>query len=191
MTDDLVDLGPHEERTPPSGVFGRRLLETRRARGKSQRELARVASEIGGVKLGQVAIARIEAAGRTTTTEEATRRVTLDEALLLCYVLEAAPAAMLSPTAGERVWITPNRGYDGSQLRNWLLFADPALVRRPGRRLHARLELVSAVEVYARAIVDALRSGDEAGKQEAAAALEEAILAHHKRIDELVDEETS
>ena len=62
------------------------------------------------------------------------------------------------------------------------------LLSLEGQRVRARLDLVFAIEGYARALVDAKRGGDEAGQRAAAEAIQDAIEA---RLQGLKREEES
>lgn len=115
----------------------------------------------------------------------------LDEALALAYVLNVAPATMLSPPEGEHVWLTGTRAVEGWELRNWLLFGDPTLWTPEGQRVRARMDLVFTIEGFAQAIVDAKRGGDTAGSQAAAEALRDAINDHRQKIEAIAREEQS
>jgi transcriptional regulator with XRE-family HTH domain len=165
----------------PSDVFGTRLREIRRDRDLTQQELAE-ALEVAGRPMNKAAIVRIE---------RGERGVSLDEALALAYVLNVAPATMLSPPEGEHVWLTGTFAVEGWELRNWLLFGDPTLWTSEGQRVRARMDLVFTIEGFAQAIVDAKRGGDTAGSQAAALALRDAINDHQQKLEAIAREEQS
>jgi len=170
---------PTEGQTRPSGVFGLRLREIRRARGLTQAALADLVTA-AGQPLDKAAVLRIERGGRG---------VSLDEALALAWVLGVAPLHLLSPPDGQVVWVTRKAAVDGAGLRNWALFGDALLLSAEGRRVKGRIRLVLEVEGLAQALVDAKRGGDSAGAQAAAQALKDAIISHQRQLGAVGEEE--
>jgi transcriptional regulator with XRE-family HTH domain len=163
----------------PSAVFATRLRETRVAHGLSQAELARQMRE-RGQPMSKAAVLRIESGERG---------LSLDEALAFAWVLNAAPAHLLSPPEGEYVMLTADGGVDGSGLRNWLLFGDPLLLSTEGKRVKTRMNAVFTIEALAQAIVDAKRGGDRAGVDAAALRLRDVIATHQDELEAIEREE--
>ena len=82
----------------PSEIFARRLREVRTARGESQETLAQTMTERGACPLSKAALLRIE---KGKGFDEGGRGLSLDEAIALAAVLNAAPAHLLTPPEGE------------------------------------------------------------------------------------------
>jgi len=166
---------------PPSEVFAERLREVRAARGMSRPALARRMTEVGR-PMNKLALLRIE---------KGDRKLSLDEALAIAWILSAAPAHMISPPADEHVWITDEHGVDGGGLRHFLQtgFAVPAWPASPREEDRAELQLflMRALTAHAAALVDAGRGGDKAGAQAAVSAIEAALERHRKALAEIED----
>jgi transcriptional regulator with XRE-family HTH domain len=98
------------EAATPEAIFSRRLKETRRARGLSQRRLvARLAAL--GRPLNQAVITRIE---------RGARKVSLDEAIALAAALDVAPVHLFLPIDdSERVSLTPTLEVSAALARQW------------------------------------------------------------------------
>jgi hypothetical protein len=117
-----------------------------------------------------------------STPEEGGRGLSLDEALAFCSVLQAAPANMLSPAEGELVWLTADRGVDGEGLRNWLRFG--AVFSPATTREKLRDDIEEIVLGLAQALLDAYRSGDNAGVLDAMRALARSAVTYSKELEE-------
>jgi hypothetical protein len=123
--------------------------------------------------------------------ESGDRGLSLDEALAFAWVLNAAPAHLLSPPEGEGVMLTADAGLDGSGLRNWLLFGDPLLISTEGKRVRKRMDAIFTIEALAQAIVDAKRGGDEAGSKATVLQLHKVIGSHKEELEAIEREEKS
>jgi transcriptional regulator with XRE-family HTH domain len=163
----------------PSHVFVKRLREVRERRNLSQTQLARLMTDAGR-PLSKVALLRIETGKRG---------LSLDEALALAALLPVAPAHLLSPPDDAMVWPTDNLGFDGSAMRNWLLFGDPLLLTPTGQRAKLRIGFTHAIEVYAQAIVDAKNGHDSEGQKHATDALYRTIVEHQAAMRRIGDDE--
>jgi transcriptional regulator with XRE-family HTH domain len=161
----VPDQGQPDDRSmSPSKVFARRLRALRKDRAVSQTKLAEMMTA-AGVPMSRAALLRIEQSERT---------LSLDEALAFAYVLNAVPAQLLSPPEGEHTFVTQGVGFDGNEIRAWLRFGDPA-----AEVMQSRETLESPayeITVHARALVDALRANDSAGRLEAQKAIVSAVL---------------
>ncbi len=150
-------------RLSPSQWFGRRLAEIRKRRRLTQAELGDVAGMTRAAVLG---------------VENGTRGLSLDEAVALAYSLRVAPAHLMSPPAGEHVWLTESVGVTGSELRVFLDFGDPlALLEGGETQTRLRKKSVDKITVYARALIDATDGDDVAGYEAAKAGLVKAVYA--------------
>lgn len=168
------------EHLPPSEIFGRRLRETRQARGKTQRDLAGDMSREGR-PMRKEALLRIE---------KGTRGVSLDEAVALAALLHVSLAHLLSPPDGTYIGVTGNRGFDGAALRNFLLFGDPMLgVTSRGRRVRQDRYLVDEIVVYAQALLDARKGKEGVGEKAARDKIYEAVERHRMRMAKVGDDD--
>jgi transcriptional regulator with XRE-family HTH domain len=155
----------------PSKVFTDRLREVRDDRGISQAELARRMTAAGR-PLGKLAYMRIE-------NDE--RGLSLDEALALAFILQAAPAHLLTPAEGELVALVDGANANGRAMRNFLRFGNPFAPEVARERLSAHLE--QAVLVYAQALVDAHKGKDAAGMNDALRALAQTAIDHREALE--------
>ncbi len=160
----------------PGVVFGRRLRETRRARDLSQAQLAALATE-AGAQMNKAAIIGVE---------KGTRRVTLDEAITLAAVLEAAPANLLTGT--PVLALTNEWEVNGGALREWLLTGgsfspwwpdDP----KPENRAAADRTLEMLLVRYAKLLDDAVRTKDSSAIRAAGESIVAAVRRHKEAID--------
>jgi transcriptional regulator with XRE-family HTH domain len=164
----------------PSAIFRERLREIRVARGLTQEALAARMTD-AGFPMQRKTVIEIEAGTR--------RRVTLDEAFALAYVLDAAPAHMLTPTDDsdqELFAPTPREGWSsGAAVRNWLLLGD-ALARRPDtKRAANRWRAADRLARLSTALLDAERGGDAAAAKGASKAIAELIREFGNELDAL------
>jgi transcriptional regulator with XRE-family HTH domain len=166
-----------EARNKPSRLFARNLRAARELRGLSQRQLAELMSAAGH-PMTKVAITRLEA-------DKLERKLTLDEALALSWVLEVAPMLLLTPEPSEHLFPVASIGLGKSETRNWLTFGNPGLHDVKGQRVKTRLALVQSVERQAQNLVDAIKLGDSDDRNVALVALAKLVVRHKKEIDEL------
>jgi transcriptional regulator with XRE-family HTH domain len=155
----------------PSQVFASRLRELRKARGYSQADLAKLMRDAGR-PMSKPALLRIE---------NGERGLSLDEAVAFAYLLNAAPAHMLSPPEGDAVMLTDNAGVDGEGLRAWLRTGDPF----GDFQAELRGDLERLVTTHARALVDAQRGGDTAGTKAALFELGKTALRYQEALMDL------
>jgi len=162
----------------PSKVFAQRLRETREARGLSQSELAQMLTDRGR-PMNTTALLRVESGER---------KLSLDEAIALADVLQAAPANLLSPPDGSYVALTDNKGVDGDGIRNWLLTGVGIVVwPEPARaedETKLRAWLDRELERGAVALADALRGHDKSGIKAAGGAILGAVEKYRKASEE-------
>jgi len=158
-----------ETKHRPSEVFIARLAEVRDARGFSQAEVARRMTAVGR-PLGKLAYMRIE---------NGDRGLPLDEALALAFLLEIAPAHLLTPPEGELVALVDGMNFNGAAMRNFLRSGVPFEATR--ERLSAQLERL--VLIHAQALLDANRGNDRAGVNEALVALGRVALEHREALE--------
>jgi hypothetical protein len=109
------------------------------------------------------------------------RGLSLDEALALAFILQAAPAHLLTPPEGQLVALVDGANANGEAMRNFLRFGNPFAPEVGRERLSAHLE--QAVLVYAQALVDAHKGNDAAGMNEARKALVNAALDHRDALE--------
>jgi transcriptional regulator with XRE-family HTH domain len=161
----------------PTEVFARRLQDTRTARGLTQTELARRATEAGR-ELDRAAVLRIE---------KGQRGIGLDEAIALARILHAVPAQLLTAPEGAFTALTGDEGVDGAGLRNWLVYGEPVLGltiaiddegTEPEGVLRGRLE--QDLLRHARALADAARASDKAGITAAGEAIVQAVRTYDR-----------
>lgn len=164
MTDFTVYRDSDEQRMRPSQVFARRLRETRNARGLTQTELAEHMTDTGRPMTKRAILA----------IENGTRGIQLDEALELAMTLRAAPAGLLAPPEGAVLDLTDSWSVDGEALRNWLVTGNP-MSRPTSGEDDATDALREDLTHYAQALVDAIRSRDEAGRNTAYRAMVTAV----------------
>ena len=163
----------------PSEIFAMRLRETRRARGRTQTELAEAMTNAGR-PLNRPAVIRIESGERG---------ISLDEAIGLASVLNAAPALMLSPPGDDMVALTDNTAVDGEALRDWLATGSALLTwpsHAPGTPEDALREealLESRLVSLATALLDAARTNDGPAKRVVLRMIGEVVLAHERALE--------
>ena len=142
-------------------------------RPEIQAELARKMTAVGR-PLGKLALMRIE---------NGERGLSLDEALALAFLLQAAPAHLLKPREGELVALVDGGNGNGAAIRNFLRFGEPFGSTPEGKRERLSARLGEAVLVYAQALIDANRGNDRAGMNEALAALGRVALEHREALE--------
>jgi len=108
----------------PSTVVAQRLKESRRRHGWTAKQLAEQCAKAGATYLTAAVLANIES-GRPDLNGKRRRDITVDELLLLAFILDVAPLYLLglpASTAGTTaVEITPNRAVsDPDELLRWL-----------------------------------------------------------------------
>ena len=163
----------------PSEVFAQRLMETRKARGWTQAQLADRMAEAGR-PIGRAALARIEAKERS---------LSLDEAIALIRVLRAVPSNLLSPPDEKQLALTSTIAVNGDGLRNWIrtgreILAWPATPS--SEDLESLVErLKRSVTDYAVALIDANRVGDKDGVKEAYDLIVQAVERHREAVEEI------
>ncbi len=157
-----------------SDVFRQRLRETRKARGMTQGDLGGLMRE-AGYPMDKAAVQRVE---------KGERGISLDEALAFASVLSAVPAQLLTPPGDEDVYLTKNVGVNGAGMRAWLRYGD-AFIAHSGDIPDelARDRAMQAMAIHARALVDAMRNDDKAGKVEAFRAIEQTLVAERERVE--------
>ena len=112
-----------KEMLRPSEVFARRLRETRKARGITQEALAEMLTR-AGIPMSKTALLGIERAADGDRAREP-RSLSLDEALAIAAVLNAAPSNMLAPPEGSVVQITDRIATDSIGFREFLRYGFP------------------------------------------------------------------
>ncbi len=160
------------ERTKPSEVFALRLRETREARNITQTELARRMSD-AGYPMKKKAILEIE---------KGQRKITLDEALALAWVLPAAPMNLLAPP-GDYVFPVESMGLDTHGFNNWINWGDPWLTTAKGKRVRSRMNLFASAENLAQSLLDAHRSNNKELELKSLVALGKLVERHKTEID--------
>ena len=100
---------PNAAQNTPESVFRRRLKEAREEARMSQRDLVQRLDAIG-LSLNQSAIARIE---------RGERHVSLDEAIAIAAVLDAAPIHLFLPIEGESAHLAPKLKVQIDRARAW------------------------------------------------------------------------
>lgn len=108
----------------PSSVVAQRLKEARRRRGWTAKQLADQCAKAGATYLTAAVLANIES-GRPDLNGKRRRDITVDELLLMAFVLDVAPIYLMglpASTAGaSAVEVTPNRSVgDPDELLRWL-----------------------------------------------------------------------
>ena len=94
---------------PVGEVLARRVEQVRKARGLSQRDVAERLADLG-VTMHQTAIAKIE---------KGDRRVTIEDALLLAFVLDVAPVNLFLPLADNIPMALGNVTVQSGEMRAW------------------------------------------------------------------------
>ena len=107
----------------PSAVVAARLKESRRRRGWTAKQLAEECARAGATQLTASVLANIES-GRPDAEGRRRRDITVDELLVLAYVLGVAPIYLLAlPAGGEHsaVQIAPHLSVsDPDELLRWI-----------------------------------------------------------------------
>jgi transcriptional regulator with XRE-family HTH domain len=169
----LTSRAPDDkEKFRPSEVFARRLRETRKARGITQEALAEMLTG-NGIPMSKTALLGIERAADQDRVREA-RSLSLDEALAIAAVLNAAPSNMLAPPEGSIVQITDGTSTDSLGFREFLRYGFPwSLDAVPYEYLpdEDREKFVFELARLALTMSDACRAGDKAGIREAGEAI--------------------
>jgi transcriptional regulator with XRE-family HTH domain len=152
----MAKFGAYMAPTPASRIFGRRLQETRRARGVSQTELADAMTE-AGYEMGKTAVLRIE---------NGTRELKLDEAIAFAQLLHVPFAYLLEPPHDGEVALTKNIATDGDGMKRWLVTGTPlgGLVWPEQMRTRQDRELAAA---YLRDLAIAATAAALAGDKQA------------------------
>ncbi len=161
-----------KEKLRPSEVFARRLRETRKARGLTQEALGEMLRR-SGIPMSKTALLGIERAADQDRVQEA-RGLSLDEALAIAAVLNAAPSNMLAPPEGSVVQITDRISTDSLGFREFLRYGFPwNLDAVPYEYLpdEEREKFVLDLARLALTMSDAYRAGDKAGIREAGEAI--------------------
>lgn len=122
--DDGAGRGPvtDAERLTPSSLVAARLKEARRRHGWTAKQLAEQCAKAGATALTAAVLANIES-GRPNADGHRRRDITVDELLLLAYVLDVAPIYLLAlPNSGPAsVQIAPRRAVDDpDELLRWI-----------------------------------------------------------------------
>ena len=144
MTDDVEGGGLPERTLTPSDAVAARLKELRRQRGWSAAKLAEHCTQAGAPHLTTSVLANIET-GRPDTHGVRRRDITIDELLVLAYVLNVAPLHLLGlpddhthPTA---VLVAPGHPVtDPDLLQRWLRGDQPLPGTAPSPYRAAALE---------------------------------------------------
>lgn len=165
-------------RNKPSRLFARNLRAARELRGLSQRQVAEMMTTAGH-PMTKAAITRLE-------SDELDRKLTLDEALALAWVLEVAPMLLLTPDSGEYLFPAASIGLGKSETRNWITFGNPWLEdSSKGRRVKARIALFQSLERQAQILIDAIKMKDDAERTVAVNKLIKIAVSHKRQVDEL------
>lgn len=122
--DDVAGPGPAEPAgLTPSSLVAARLKEARRRHGWTAKQLAEQCAKAGSTGLTAAVLANIES-GRPDADGRRRRDITVDELLLLAYVLDVAPIYLLAlPNSGQgrAVQIAPRRAVDDpDELLRWI-----------------------------------------------------------------------
>lgn len=102
----------------PSDVVAERLREARKRRGWTAQQLAERCAAVGAPELTAMAISNIETGRRKEGRR--TRIVTIDEALVLGYVLDAPFPGLFLPDDGEELPITAGIQMHPGDVLAWL-----------------------------------------------------------------------
>lgn len=124
-----------------SDLAGQRIRQFRQQHEWTAKELADRCAEIGAPHITATVITNLE------TRRRASRQITVDEALVLAYVLEVPPILLFLPLSdGEHLEITPSISTDPVSSVLWLsgLSASPDIAGGEQRR---RREVVDAFTV--------------------------------------------
>jgi transcriptional regulator with XRE-family HTH domain len=98
-----------------SDLAGRRLEQIRRRREWTRKELADHCAAIGAPHITAAVITDLE------TRRRSTRQITIDELLILAYVLEVPPLFLLAPTDGtEKLQISRDVEKDSIEASAWI-----------------------------------------------------------------------
>lgn len=168
----------------PSKVFARRLKRLRDRRGWTQDELAEMLAEVGWSQVDRVQISKIETG---------TRRVSLDEAVMIAWALSVPPALLYLPLGeADDVALAPEVVVHPDLARQWVIGQEPAvtsdqMVRFPGEWrvdmevwwLHDQLKEATRAEQRAQA---AIRSAEYVGE-----GVEAARTSHVEALQRLAD----
>lgn len=98
-----------------SVVAGRRIREARQRRGWTAEELAERCAGAGAPQISATVITNVE------TSRRSTRKVSLEELLILASVLEVTPLQLMLPLGpGERLEVLPGTGLDALEAVRWI-----------------------------------------------------------------------
>jgi transcriptional regulator with XRE-family HTH domain len=99
----------------PSDLAGRRIGEIRQKRGWTRKELADRCDRTGASDITATVITNLE------TRRRASRQITIDELLVLAYVLEVPPLYLLAPADGtEKLQIARDLQKDSIEAGAWI-----------------------------------------------------------------------
>lgn len=139
--DDGVSPGSAKEAASltPSSLVAARLKEARRRHGWTAKQLAEQCAKAGATGLTAAVLANIES-GRPDADGRRRRDITVDELLLLAYVLDVAPIYLLAlPNSGQEraAQIAPRRAVnDPDELLRWIR-GDQALTGTDARMYYS------------------------------------------------------